>query len=95
MYLQVPRSNETAVDEVTPVRFSANAASATVWPSQDGSLWLTCLGEPALGNRPLSIFEPAGPSYALTTLDLERIGADIRCFLSGRRDGFVRSGRGS
>jgi hypothetical protein len=92
---QIPRAKEPAVGDNTKVQFKADSAFATVWPTHDGRVRLSCLGGPAQGSVPLSIFEPANSTFDLTLPDLKRIGVDISRFLRGRRDGFVVNGRRS
>lgn len=78
-------------DEHTSIQYAANMSYATVSPNGTNGARLSCLGiTPRRGEAAYSIFEPAaGSTYSLTVSDLMRIGADIRSFLGGRRDGFV------
>lgn len=73
------------------VRFAVGHASATLRPDGDDGVRLTCVGSSVRdGKQFADLFEPAaGARYALTAAGVERLGAEIRAFLSGRREGFV------
>ena len=52
---------------------------------------LTCVGSNVRDGRQFAdLFEPAaGANYAYEAAEITRLGADIRAFLSGRRERFV------
>jgi hypothetical protein len=54
-------------------------------------LRLTCIGSSVRDGRQFAdLFEPAtGARYAFEPDDVVRLGADVRAFLSSRREGFV------
>jgi hypothetical protein len=73
------------------VRFAVGHASATLRPDGIDAVRLTCIGTSVRDGRQLAdLFEPAtGARYAFEPDDVVRLGADIRAFLSSRREGFV------
>lgn len=73
------------------VRFAVGHASATLRPDGLDAVRLTCIGTSVRDGRQLAdLFEPAaGARYAFEPDDVVRLGADIRAFLSSRREGFV------
>jgi hypothetical protein len=73
------------------VRFAVGHASATLRPDGLDGVRLTCIGTSVRDGRQLAdLFEPAaGARYAFEPDDVKRLGADIRAFLSSRREGFV------
>ena len=73
------------------VRFAVAHASATLRPDGEDGVRLTCVGSSVVGGKQLAdLFEPAaGARYAFEPGDLVRLGADIRAFLSNRRERFV------
>ncbi len=73
------------------VRFAVGHASATLRPDGLDGVRLTCVGTSVRDGRQLAdLFEPAaGARYAFEPDDVVRLGADIRAFLSSRREGFV------
>jgi hypothetical protein len=78
------------------VRFAVGHAAATLRPGGAG-IRLICVGsEIRAGRQVTEIFEPAhGPHYDLGPHDVERLAADIRAFLSNRRDRFISPPDGS
>lgn len=73
------------------VRFAVGHLSATLRPDGLDGVRLTCIGTSVREGRQLAdLFEPAaGARYAYEPDDVVRLGADIRAFLSSRREGFV------
>jgi len=72
------------------VRFAVGHASATLRPEGTEGVRLTCIGSSVrAGKQFADLFEPAaGPHYAFAPDDVVRLGADVRAFLSNRREGF-------
>jgi hypothetical protein len=72
------------------VRFAVGHASATLRPDGENGVRLTCIGSSVRAGRQLTdLFEPAaGAHYVFEPADIERLGADIRAFLSNRRERF-------
>jgi hypothetical protein len=73
------------------MRFAVGHLSATLRPVTDGGVRLTCVGSSVRDGRQFAdLFEPAaGARYAFEADEVARLGADIRAFLSGRRERFV------
>lgn len=73
------------------VRFAVGHLSATLRPDGLDGLRLTCIGSSVRDGRQFAdLFEPAtGARYAFEPDDVVRLGADVRAFLSSRREGFV------
>lgn len=73
------------------VRFAVGHASATLRPDGESGVRLTCIGSSVRAGRQLTdLFEPAsGAYYAFDPAGIERLGGDIRAFLSNRRERFV------
>ena len=73
------------------VRFAVGHASATLRPDGEHGVRLTCVGSSVRdGKQFADLFEPAaGARYAFEPGDVERLAADIRAFLSGRRERFA------
>jgi hypothetical protein len=73
------------------MRFAVGHLSATLRPATDGGVRLTCVGSSVRDGRQFAdLFEPAaGAHYPFETDEVTRLGADVRAFLSGRRERFV------
>jgi hypothetical protein len=73
------------------VRFAVGHASATLRPDGESGVRLTCIGTSVRFGRQLTdLFEPAaGAYYPFEAAAIERLGTDIRAFLSNRRERFV------
>ena len=73
------------------VRFAVGHSSATLRPDGADAVRLTCVGSSVRdGKQFADVFEPAmGNRYAFEPADLERLGGDIRAFLSNRRERFA------
>jgi hypothetical protein len=73
------------------LRFAVGHLSATVRPAGEGGVRLTCVGSSVRAGRQFAdLFESAaGAHYPFEAAEIARLGADIRAFLSGRRERFV------
>jgi len=73
------------------VRFAVGHAAATLRPEGDDGIRLTCIGSSLRAGRQFAdLFEPAsGARYAFEPDEIARLGADVRAFLSNRRERFV------
>jgi hypothetical protein len=73
------------------MRFAVGHLSATLRPAGDDGVRLTCVGSSLRDGRQFAdLFEPAaGAHYPFEIAEIARLGADIRAFLSGRRERFV------
>jgi hypothetical protein len=73
------------------MRFAVGHLSATLRPAGDDGVRLACVGSHVRDGRQFAdLFEPAaGAHYPFETAEIARLGADIRAFLSGRRERFV------
>jgi hypothetical protein len=73
------------------VRFAVGHAAATLYPDAAGGVRLVCIGSEVRFDRQFAdAFEPArGSHYSLEADEIERLGADIRAFLSNQRERFV------
>jgi len=72
-------------------RIAVGHASATLRPDGEGAVRLTCVGSSVRDGKQLAdLFEPdTGNHYLFEPDDLERLAADIRAFLSNRRERFA------
>jgi hypothetical protein len=73
------------------VRFAVGHAAATLLPDADAGIRLKCIAsELRFGRQYTHLLVPArGNTYALEPAEIERLGSDIRAFLSNRRERFV------
>jgi hypothetical protein len=72
------------------VRFAVGHAAATLYPDAAGGIRLVCIGsEVRFDQQFASPFVPVrGARYAFEPREIERLAADIRAFLSNRRERF-------
>jgi hypothetical protein len=84
-----PVEESPLIDNST--RFAVGHLSATLRPAGDGGVRLTCVGSSVRDGRQFAdLFEAAaGAHYPFEAAEIARLGADIRAFLSGRRERFV------
>jgi hypothetical protein len=73
------------------VRFAVGHAAATLYPGPAGGMRLVCIGSEVRFDQQFAIpFVPArGALYAFEAGEIERLAADIRAFLSNRRERFA------
>jgi hypothetical protein len=75
----------------TSVRFAVGHAAATLYPGAAGGIRLVCIASDVrFAQQFTTPFVPSrGAQYAFEAREIERLAADIRAFLSNRRERFT------